>query len=587
MADSSQYARYTGLGGAGGGVTSLNSLTGALTLAAGTGISITPSGGNTLTIASTSAGDLTLTNVGSTPNAQGASLSGQALTLQPANTSFPGVLLAADWNTFNNKQSAGSYITALTGDVTASGPGSVAATSAATQNNITSIPNLATVGTITSGTWSGTTIAINKGGTGQITAAAAFNALSPITTTGDMIYSPSGATSQRLAIGSTGNVLTVASGVPTWAPPATAGTVTAVSVASANGFAGSSSGGATPALTLSTSITGILQGNGTAISAISSTGTGNVVLASSPTLITPALGTPSALVGTNISGTGASFTAGTATNIAGGLGGSIPYQTAVNTTALLANGSSGQVLTSNGTTLAPSWAPIVATGSFNTIGYVYQAKTANYNAVAGDIVNCGTASAFTVTLPTAIGISGKIITVNLTGVSLISIATTSGQTIGPYSTGVIQLGTQGDSVTVYSDGANWQLIALNISVVTSIKTLSSTTITSNTNIVLSTVVFDNLSSYNTSTGIYTAPLSGKYSISFSPSYVVVGSADDASIFVNGTQAAQQFMGANNLVRASGTAYVSVSQGDTISVRFSSNNVFGDTVGSIFFSRIGS
>lgn len=45
------------------------------------------------------------------------------------------------------------------------------------------------------------------------------------------------------------------------------GTVTAVSVATANGFAGSSSGGATPSLTLSTTVTGILKGNGTAISA--------------------------------------------------------------------------------------------------------------------------------------------------------------------------------------------------------------------------------------------------------------------------------------------------------------------------------
>jgi hypothetical protein len=45
------------------------------------------------------------------------------------------------------------------------------------------------------------------------------------------------------------------------------GTVTAVSVVSANGLAGTSSGGATPALTLSTSITGVLKGNGTAISA--------------------------------------------------------------------------------------------------------------------------------------------------------------------------------------------------------------------------------------------------------------------------------------------------------------------------------
>lgn len=60
------------------------------------------------------------------------------------------------------------------------------------------------------------------------------------------------------------------------------GTVTAVSVASANGFAGSSSGGATPALTLTTSITGLLKGNGTAISAAALTDfpiqAGNTVL---------------------------------------------------------------------------------------------------------------------------------------------------------------------------------------------------------------------------------------------------------------------------------------------------------------------
>lgn len=45
------------------------------------------------------------------------------------------------------------------------------------------------------------------------------------------------------------------------------GTVTAVSVTSTNGFAGTSSGGATPALTISTSVTGVIKGNGTAISA--------------------------------------------------------------------------------------------------------------------------------------------------------------------------------------------------------------------------------------------------------------------------------------------------------------------------------
>lgn len=47
------------------------------------------------------------------------------------------------------------------------------------------------------------------------------------------------------------------------------GTVTSVSVASANGFAGTvATATTTPAITLSTTITGILKGNGTAISAI-------------------------------------------------------------------------------------------------------------------------------------------------------------------------------------------------------------------------------------------------------------------------------------------------------------------------------
>ena len=64
-------------------------------------------------------------------------------------------------------------------------------------------------------------------------------------------------------------LVTDGAGVLSFASTGT-GTVTAVSVASTNGFAGTSSGGATPALTLSTSITGVLKGNGTAISAATS-----------------------------------------------------------------------------------------------------------------------------------------------------------------------------------------------------------------------------------------------------------------------------------------------------------------------------
>ena len=110
------------------------------------------------------------------------------------------------------------------------------------------------------------TLAIANGGTGQTTASAAFNALSPITTAGDLILGNGTNSATRLAIGANTYVLTSNGTTASWAAPAS-GSVTAVSVVSANGFAGTSSGGATPALTLSTTITGILKGNATAISA--------------------------------------------------------------------------------------------------------------------------------------------------------------------------------------------------------------------------------------------------------------------------------------------------------------------------------
>ena len=71
---------------------------------------------------------------------------------------------------------------------------------------------------------------------------------------------------------------------------------------------------------------------------------------------------------------GNATTATTATNLAGGLGGSIPYQSAVNTTALLANGTSGQYLKSNGTTLAPSW--ITPSAISNLDGVLFNGNTA-------------------------------------------------------------------------------------------------------------------------------------------------------------------------------------------------------------------
>ena len=57
----------------------------------------------------------------------------------------------------------------------------------------------------------------------------------PMTTTGDTIYSSSGSTPARLGIGSTGQVLTVAGGVPSWATPASGGGLTLLSTTSLTG----------------------------------------------------------------------------------------------------------------------------------------------------------------------------------------------------------------------------------------------------------------------------------------------------------------------------------------------------------------
>lgn len=61
-------------------------------------------------------------------------------------------------------------------------------------------------------------------------------ALNPSTTLGDIEYRSSTAnTNTRLAIGSTGNVLTVSGGVPTWAAPAAAGAFTQISSTAMSG----------------------------------------------------------------------------------------------------------------------------------------------------------------------------------------------------------------------------------------------------------------------------------------------------------------------------------------------------------------
>ncbi len=63
------------------------------------------------------------------------------------------------------------------------------------------------------------TIAINKGGTGATSKSDAFNALSPMTTAGDIIYGGASGMGTRLAKGNDGEFLKLSSGVPVWGSP--------------------------------------------------------------------------------------------------------------------------------------------------------------------------------------------------------------------------------------------------------------------------------------------------------------------------------------------------------------------------------
>lgn len=140
-----------------------------------------------------------------------ASISG-TLTISPAaNTTSYAITMPAAQGTgalTNNGSGVLSWTAVGSGTVT-----SVAMT-VPTFLSVSGTP-ITTSGTLTV-TLSGTALPILNGGTGATTAASAFNNLSPMTTTGDIIYEAGASTAARLPIGSTNQVLTVIAGVPAW-----------------------------------------------------------------------------------------------------------------------------------------------------------------------------------------------------------------------------------------------------------------------------------------------------------------------------------------------------------------------------------
>ena len=201
-----------------------------------------------------------------------------AISMAAATTSVSGYLTSTDWTTFNNKQPAGSYLTS---------GGALGTPSSGTATNLTGLP-------LTTGVTG--LLPIANGGTG--TATPSLVAGTNVTLSGTWPNQTVNATA-----GGSGTVTSVAATVPSFL------SVTGSPITTSGTLALSYSGTALPVLNGGTGVT-------------TSTGTGSTVLSTSPTLVTPALGTPSALVGTNITGTASGLTAGTVTtnaNLTGGV----------------------------------------------------------------------------------------------------------------------------------------------------------------------------------------------------------------------------------------------------------------------------
>ena len=187
------------------------------------------------------------------------------------------------------------------------------------------------------------------GGTGQTAVA-----------TGDLLYGSATNTWSRLAAGTNGYVLTLAAGVPTWA--ASTGGVTSFS-AGTTGFTPST--GTTGAITLAGTLN--IANGGTGITAFGTgvqtalgqavTGSGGIVLATSPSVSSPTITTPTINGNTTNTGTAvrflADFTNSTVTN-------RMAFQTSTS------NSTTGIYALPNGTSTAASWQATNAADPTNT-----------------------------------------------------------------------------------------------------------------------------------------------------------------------------------------------------------------------------
>ena len=249
---------------------------------AGGTLSATGSGGTVTSVTGTAP---VVSSGGATP----------AISMAAATTSVNGYLTSTDWTTFNGKQAA-----------------------------LVSGTNIKTV--------NGTTL-LGSGDLGTITYAYGGTGLTSYTA-GDIIYASAANTVAKLAIGTTGQRLVVAAGLPSWATDTTVGTVTSVAQSFTGGLISVSGSPITTSGTLALTVAGtsggvpyfssastwatsaalaanalVIGGGAGAAPATTTTGTGvvtalgvNTGSAGAVVLFNGALGTPSSGTATNLTG---------------------------------------------------------------------------------------------------------------------------------------------------------------------------------------------------------------------------------------------------------------------------------------------
>jgi len=139
------------------------------------------------------------------------------------------------------------------------------------------------------------------------------------------------------------------------------GTVTTASVVTANGFGGSvATATTTPAITISTSVTGLLKGNGTSVSAATA---GTDYLVTLPTI--PTLDILANTTGGTAAPAGVTLSAAIDA-VLGSTQGDILYRGA-SAWSVLAPGTSGQFLETQGAAANPQWASAGGTGTVTSV----------------------------------------------------------------------------------------------------------------------------------------------------------------------------------------------------------------------------